>query len=232
MNSDVQKWTELNIPDDGRPSPFENEDICFGYVTYDHKSGVFHIFKCGDDKYPYSMEASRIACHGRGFLDFLLQVHSKEWCTAQHILDLLNCVTCWAVREHGEFPQKFFGVCAALGASITPPPDNDIKWFGKQETEREKTMHDYDPVERPVFRDESGGINVVVTDSGTGCRVSLCLADLDGRTLTHFVFENGIEFCAPVMLYAGRPKLAKAAVFQRLPCSAAITADEVDCDVG
>ena len=58
---------------------------------------------------------------GGGFLDFLLQVHSKEWVTAQHLKDLLDCVACWAFRDHGKLPQSFFDVAGGMNRGLDDP---------------------------------------------------------------------------------------------------------------
>ena len=66
------------------------------------------------------MVANRILSGG-GFLDFVLQVHSKEWATGQHLKDLLDCITRWTYRGHGCFPQVFFDVTGGMNRGLDDP---------------------------------------------------------------------------------------------------------------
>ena len=59
-------------------------DINVGSVRFDSKEDVFRIYMGQGYNGSYDMHADRIMSGG-GFLDFLLQIHSKEWATAQHL---------------------------------------------------------------------------------------------------------------------------------------------------
>jgi hypothetical protein len=69
----------------------------------------------------YDIEADRVLS-GAGLLDFLLQIHSKEWITGQHLKDFLDCVTCWVYRDHGKrFAQDFFDVAGGMNRDLDDP---------------------------------------------------------------------------------------------------------------
>jgi hypothetical protein len=108
-----------STPDTHKPFPPEG-DIAIGLVHFDAEKRTFRIYMGGEYGSTYDMEADRIMSGG-GFLDFLLQVHSKEWVTAQHLKDLLDCVTCWTYREHGKFPQAFFDVIGGMNCDLDDP---------------------------------------------------------------------------------------------------------------
>lgn len=114
MRMTVQQWLNWTMNTQlGRPF-FPQGDIVIGLVRYDAAANMFRIYMGqGDRDGTYDMEASRIT-RSNALLDFILQVHSKEWATAQHLKDLLDCVTCWAYRETGKFPQEFFGVMGEM----------------------------------------------------------------------------------------------------------------------
>ena len=121
MKMTVQQW--LNSPED--PDVFKpfspNGDIICGLVRYDSEGNMFRIFMGHDYKGTYDMETDRILSGG-GLLDFLLQVHSKERATGQHLKDLLDCVTCWVYRDHGHrFPQDFFDVAGGMNRDLDDP---------------------------------------------------------------------------------------------------------------
>lgn len=114
----VQQW--LNSPD--KPEIFKpflpDGDIVCGLVRYDKAHRVFQIYMGQDYNGTYDMEADRILT-GAGLFDFLLQVHSKDWVTGQHLMDLLDCVTCWVYRDHGgRFPQEFFDVAGGMNRGL------------------------------------------------------------------------------------------------------------------
>ena len=121
MEMTVQQW--MNSPENPRvvePFPYDGDIIC-GLVRYDAKERVFRIFIGAGYIQTYDMAADRILSGG-GFLDFLLQVHSKEWVTGQHLKDLLDCVTCWVCRDHGgRFPQDFFDVMGGMNRDLDDP---------------------------------------------------------------------------------------------------------------
>ena len=121
MRMTVQQW--MNSPTTPKLlKPFyPSGDIQCGMARYDAEKNVFRITMGGDYAGTYNMEADRILS-GAGFLDFVLQVHSKEWVTGQHIKDLLDCVTCWVYRDHGhQYPQKFFDVIGGMNRGLDDP---------------------------------------------------------------------------------------------------------------
>jgi len=116
----VQQW--MNSPEQAevaKPFPASG-DIAIGTVRFDDEQQMFRIYMGGDYGDTYDIAADRILSGG-GFLDFLLQVHSKSWVTAQHLKDLLDCVTCWAYRDHGKFPQMFFDVAGGMNRGLDAP---------------------------------------------------------------------------------------------------------------
>jgi hypothetical protein len=121
MQMTVQQW--LNSPDNPevfKPFPPDG-DMCCGSVLYDSKERVFRIHMGADFRTTYDMQADRILS-GAGFLDFLLQIHGKDWVTGQHLKDLMDCVTCWVYRDHGHrFPQEFFGVAWGMNKDLDDP---------------------------------------------------------------------------------------------------------------
>ena len=121
MRMTVQQW--MNSAEPPRFfKPFDpTADIRCGTVRFDAAENMFRISMGGDYSGTYDMEADRILSGG-GFLDFLLQVHSKEWVTGQHLKDLLDCVTCWVYRDHGQqFPQGFFDVINGMNRGLDDP---------------------------------------------------------------------------------------------------------------
>lgn len=120
MQMTVQQW--MNSPEKPKLyKPFLPEgDISMGVVRYDSENDMFRIFMGQEYNGTYDIEADRILTGG-GFLDFLLQVHSKEWVTGQHIKDLIDCVTCWCYREHHKFPQMFFDVAGGMNRGLDDP---------------------------------------------------------------------------------------------------------------
>jgi hypothetical protein len=120
MQMTVQQW--MNSPEEPEVyKPFlPDGDITIGLVRFDSKENVFRIYMGQGYNGTYDMEADRILSGG-GFLDFVLQVHSKEWVTAQHLKDLLDCVTCWTYRDHGKFPQRFFDVAGGMNRDLDDP---------------------------------------------------------------------------------------------------------------
>lgn len=120
MKMTVQQW--MNSPEDPDVyKPFLPQgDIVVGPVRFGEKQQVFRIYMGAEYLGTYDMEADRILSGG-GFLDFLLQVHSKEWVTGQHLKDLMDCVTCWAYRDHSQFPQEFFDVAGGMNRRLDEP---------------------------------------------------------------------------------------------------------------
>jgi len=120
MKMTVQQWlNSAGESDFFKPFPPDG-DICCGLVQYDSKGRVFRVYMGDDFCGTYDMEADRILS-GAGFLDFLLQVHSKPWVTGQHLKDLLDCVTCWLHRDHCCLPQKFFDVAGGMNKGLDDP---------------------------------------------------------------------------------------------------------------
>jgi len=120
MQMTVQQW--LNSPEDPEVhKPFLPQgDITVGLVRFDAQTNVFRIYMGQGYNGTFEMEADRILSGG-GFLDFVLQVHSKVWVTGQHLKDLLDCVTCWTYREHGKLPQAFFDVIGGMNRDLDDP---------------------------------------------------------------------------------------------------------------
>ena len=116
----VQQW--MNSPD--KPEVFKpfppSGDIVVGLVRFDDAAQVFRVYMGADYNGTYDMEADRILS-GSGCFDFLLQVHSKDWVTAQHLKDLLDCIACWVYRDHGKFPQLFFDVAGGMNRGLDEP---------------------------------------------------------------------------------------------------------------
>ena len=121
MKMTVQQWMNSSAtPTFHKPFPPDGDIFC-GTVSFDAEKSMFYISIGGDEGGTYDMESDRILSGG-GFLDFLLQVHSKEWVTGQHIKDLLDCVTCWIYRDHGgQFPQMFFDVAGRMNRGLDDP---------------------------------------------------------------------------------------------------------------
>lgn len=127
MKMTVQQW--MNTPAGERedrklrvhpPYPPTGDIVC-GLVRYDADAEVFRVYMGLGYYGTYDMAADRILS-GAGFLDFLLQVHSKEWVTGQHLKDLLDCVTCWVYRDHQKcFPQVFFNVTGGMNRGLDEP---------------------------------------------------------------------------------------------------------------
>ena len=113
----VQQW--MNSPEDTdgyKPFPPEG-DIAIGLVRFDDAAQVFRIYMGAGYLGTYDIDCDRILS-GAGCFDFLLQVHSKEWATGQHLKDLLDCITCWTYRDHGKFPQMFFDVAGGMNRGL------------------------------------------------------------------------------------------------------------------
>ena len=110
LNLTVSQWQ--NSCENDRPTaclPFSpTGDISIGLAAFREKENRIELL-IDSDRNVYDIECDRILS-GRGFFNFLLQVHSKTWATPQHIYDLLDVITCWTSREHGELPQIFFDV--------------------------------------------------------------------------------------------------------------------------
>ena len=120
MEMTVQQW--MNSPQDPDvEKPFLTQgDIVVGLVRFDDENQMFRIYMGAEYLGTYDMDVDRILSGG-GFLDFLLQVHSKEWVTGQHLKDLVDCVTCWTYRDHGKFPQQFFDVAGGMNRGLDEP---------------------------------------------------------------------------------------------------------------
>jgi hypothetical protein len=116
----VQQW--MNSPEKSEVfKPFPQEgDIEIGLVRFDDAAQVFRIYMGAEYNGTYNMEADRILS-GAGCFDFLLQVHSKEWVTGQHLKYLLDCIACWVYRDHGKFPQQFFNVAGGMARGLDEP---------------------------------------------------------------------------------------------------------------
>ena len=121
MRMTVQQWLNSSAVSTVFKPFFPDGDICCGLVLYDSQERVFRIHMGADFRTTYDMQADRILS-GAGFLDFLLQIHSKEWVTGQHLKDVMDCVTCWVYRDHGgRFPQEFFGVAWGMNKGLDDP---------------------------------------------------------------------------------------------------------------
>jgi len=118
----VQQW--LNSSEESKKNPFEpfwpEGDIRIGTVVFDAKENMFRIYEGKESDDTYDMAADRILS-GKGLLDFVFQVHTKEWVSGQHLKDLLDCITCWTYREHGKFPQEFFDVAGGMNSNLDDP---------------------------------------------------------------------------------------------------------------
>ena len=120
MHLTVQQWLNDAHDPDFVFKPFQDEgDIIIGFVKFDSEKNLFQIRE-GFGSLTYDMDADRILSGG-GFLDFVLQIHGKEWITAQHLKDLFDCVTCWTYREYGKFPQDFFDVAGGMNRGLDAP---------------------------------------------------------------------------------------------------------------
>jgi hypothetical protein len=97
--------------------PFpDSGDIAIGLAAFREKEDKIELL-IDSDRNVYDIACDRILS-GAGFMDFLLQVHSKPWATPQHIYDLLDVITCWTYREHGKFPQLFFDVAGGANRGM------------------------------------------------------------------------------------------------------------------
>ena len=122
MKMTVQQWlTSPEKPDLYKPFPFEG-DICIGTVLYSEAEQKFKInmgFEYGTDTYDIAADQILSAT---GLLDFLWQVHGKEWVTAQNLKDLLDCITCYVYRDHNQqLPQVFFDVASGMSGGLDQP---------------------------------------------------------------------------------------------------------------
>jgi hypothetical protein len=121
MRLNVQQWISSSEDAQRRPyPPFPPEgDIEIGMVRYVASTDTFTIYL--DCANTYDIAADRILTSA-GLLDFIFQVHHKEWCTAQHIMDLLDCVTCYIYRDHnGQYTQMFYGVAGGMNRGLDSP---------------------------------------------------------------------------------------------------------------
>jgi len=118
----VQQWLEWSPSRyEGWELPFPPDgDIPMGTVLYSEADDTFKITMGPRYSGTYDMAADRILS-GRGFLDFILQIHHKEWITGEHLKDLLDCVTCWVYRDHGKFAQEFFDAIGGMNADLDSP---------------------------------------------------------------------------------------------------------------
>ena len=124
MQMTVQQWLHHSLGDEPHKPYFEvgpwGGDIICGMARYDYEAKTFRVWKGHDYAFTYDMHADRILS-GAGFLDYLFHTHRKEWCTPQHIKDILDCVTCWVHRDHGCNPQVFFDVTFGMNKGLDDP---------------------------------------------------------------------------------------------------------------
>lgn len=99
----------------------------FGFMEYTDYTGLveydgthFKIVMGAGYSGTYDIASDRIMSGG-GFLDFLLQLHSKKWATGQHIKDFLDCFEKWCVSEHGKYPQAFLDVIGGMNRGQDNP---------------------------------------------------------------------------------------------------------------
>ncbi len=117
MDHTVQQWMHsMEIP---QPFP-ERGDIVFGLVRFDAEAQMFRIYMGLGYDSTCAFSSDEVLSPS-GFLDLLFRIHSTDWITGQHFKDLLDCVTCWAYREHGRFPAEFFGVMGAMDRGLDAP---------------------------------------------------------------------------------------------------------------
>lgn len=118
MQKTVQQWLSTSLTDAKLHDPdFPTGNITVGLVRFEVETNTFKIYQGMEYRGTYDMNADRILSGG-GFLDFLLQVHGKEWITGQHLKDLLDCVTLWTYREFGKLPQDFFEVIDGMNRGL------------------------------------------------------------------------------------------------------------------
>ena len=91
-----------------------------GLVRYNAEDESFQIYMGANYSGTYDMKADRILSAG-GVLDFIWQVHHHPWITGQHLKDLLDCITCYTEREHGQLPQLFYQVTHAVNGGLDAP---------------------------------------------------------------------------------------------------------------
>ncbi len=120
MNMTVQQWMNSGDAPQFHKPFLTDGDIVLGLVRFDNEHQVFRVYMGAGYNGTYDIDVDRILS-GTGFLDFLLQVHSKEWVTGQHLKDLLDCVACWTYRDHGKFPQMFFDVAGGMNRGLDAP---------------------------------------------------------------------------------------------------------------
>lgn len=89
-----------------------------GLVEYDGEA--FKITMGAGYAKTYDMETDRIMSPS-GFLDFLLQIHSKDWITGQHLKDVLDAYEKWCLAEHGKYPQDFLQVTHGMNRGLDAP---------------------------------------------------------------------------------------------------------------
>ena len=99
-----------------------------GSVSYESKKGLFKIIMGGVYDGTYDMEISRIS-DKKGFLDFLLHIHSKEWITGQHLKDFLDCFFCVVHLKTGEYMQEYLG--CVWGMNEAPSKDTMSPGYAK-----------------------------------------------------------------------------------------------------
>lgn len=104
----VQQWINDGDTRTYAPSFDSNGKINIGLVSYNSKKGVFEIIVGGDYRGTYDMEIWRIS-NKKGFVDFLLHIHQKEWITGQHLKDFLDCYFCVVHLKTSENLQQYLG---------------------------------------------------------------------------------------------------------------------------
>jgi hypothetical protein len=110
-----QQWLSSptsSDPDVVPPFPLTGDIEC-GLVRYSEESDSFNIYE-QQGRTQYKIEAVRILS-AAAFVDWMWQLHSKEWFTGQHAKDLMDCLCCYIYREHnGQFPQDFYQITNAI----------------------------------------------------------------------------------------------------------------------
>lgn len=135
MQLTIQQWMDDGDATTYAPSFNSNGKINIGLVSYDSKKGVFKIIIGSDYNGTYDIEIWRIS-DKKGFLDFLLHIHSKEWITGQHLKDFLDCFFCVVHLKTGEYMQEYLG--CVWGMNETPSSDTMSPGFAKIMAEIEK----------------------------------------------------------------------------------------------
>jgi hypothetical protein len=142
MQLTVQQWRNLKGGDeqaiketDIYPPMLREGDMIIGSVSYEAKKGLFKITMGGCYDGTYDMQIWRIS-DKKGFLDFLLHIHSKEWITGQHLKDFLDCFFCVVHLKTGEYTREYLG--CVWGMNETPSNDTMSPGFAKIMAEIEK----------------------------------------------------------------------------------------------